>query len=71
MALALSEFCAIEPAISSTEALDCSTLAACSLVACERLWAVAVSSSAALDSVSAPAPTSVTTSASFWTVRLA
>jgi hypothetical protein len=63
--LAFSVFCAIEAVICSTEALVCSVPAACSLAACDSDCAVALTSSEAEASASAPLFTSSTTCDSF------
>ncbi len=58
---AFSVFCEIEAVICSIEALVSSTPAACSLAACDSDCAVALTSSDALASASAPPLTSLTT----------
>ncbi len=65
-----SVFCEIEAVICSMAALVSSTLAACSLDACDSDCAVALTSSDALASASAPPLTSATTADSFATVSL-
>jgi hypothetical protein len=59
--LAFSVFCEIDAVICSTEALVSSVPAACSLAACDSDCAVALTSSEALASASAPLLTSSTT----------
>ncbi len=67
---AFSVFCEIDAVICSIDALVSSTPAACSLAACDNDCAVALTSSDAPASASAPPLTSVTTSDSLATVSL-
>jgi hypothetical protein len=69
--LALSLFCVIDAAIMSIDAVVCSTPEACSLAACDRLCAVALTWLAAPVSASAAARTSSITSASLSQLVLA
>ena len=68
--LAFSVFCEIDAVICSSDALVSSTPAACSLAACDSDCAVALTSSDAPASASAPLFTSVTTCDSLSTVLL-
>jgi hypothetical protein len=69
--LALSLFCVIEADITSIDAVVSSTLEACSLAACDRLCAVALTWLAAPVSASAAARTSPITRVRLSAVELA